>query len=43
VLAPLPIGLEVSFLAMDSQRIPVPTQNRLIAKLAPMRGDVIET
>lgn len=28
--------------AMDAQQIPVPTQNRLIAKLAPMRGDVIE-
>ncbi|WP_297838438.1 group 1 truncated hemoglobin [Pseudomonas sp.] len=28
--------------AMDAQKIPVPTQNRLIAKLAPMRGDVID-
>ncbi|ROM83288.1 group 1 truncated hemoglobin [Pseudomonas brassicacearum] len=28
--------------AMDEQRIPVPVQNRLIKRLAPMRGDVIE-
>nr|WP_313062370.1 group 1 truncated hemoglobin [Pseudomonas rhodesiae] len=28
--------------AMDSEGIPVPTQNRLLARLAPMRGDVIE-
>ncbi|MDY7561662.1 group 1 truncated hemoglobin [Pseudomonas sp. 10B1] len=28
--------------AMDTQHIPVPTQNRLIAKLAPLRGEVIE-
>jgi hemoglobin len=28
--------------AMDDQRIPVPTQNRLIARLAPQRGEVIE-
>ncbi|MEB0121737.1 group 1 truncated hemoglobin [Pseudomonas sp. CCI1.2] len=28
--------------AMDSQHIPVPTQNGLIAKLAPLRGEVIE-
>jgi hemoglobin len=28
--------------AMDSQDIPVPLQNRLIARLAPMRGEVIE-
>lgn len=28
--------------AMDAQQIPVPEQNRLLARLAPMRGDVIE-
>ncbi|NVZ49526.1 group 1 truncated hemoglobin [Pseudomonas sp. B6002] len=28
--------------AMDSEGISVPVQNRLIARLAPMRGDVIE-
>jgi hemoglobin len=28
--------------AMDAEKIPVPTQNRLIARLAPMRGEVIE-
>ncbi|WP_431607599.1 group I truncated hemoglobin [Pseudomonas rhodesiae] len=28
--------------AMDSEEIPVPTQNRLLARLAPMRGEVIE-
>ncbi|MBD9484474.1 group 1 truncated hemoglobin [Pseudomonas sp. PDM14] len=28
--------------SMDAQGIPVPTQNRLIARLAPMRGQVIE-
>lgn len=28
--------------AMDELNIPVSTQNRLIARLAPMRGDVIE-
>jgi len=28
--------------AMDDQHIPVPTQNRLIARLAPQRGEVIE-
>ena len=28
--------------AMDSEGIPVPTQNRLLARLAPMRGKVIE-
>jgi len=28
--------------AMDAQGISVPTQNRLIATLAPLRGDVIE-
>ncbi|WP_348738852.1 group I truncated hemoglobin [Pseudomonas rhodesiae] len=28
--------------AMDSEGIPVPTQNRLLARLAPMRGEVIE-
>jgi len=28
--------------AMDELNIPVATQNRLIARLAPMRGDVIE-
>ena len=28
--------------AMDSEGIPVPTQNRLLARLARMRGDVIE-
>jgi len=28
--------------SMDDQHIPVPTQNRLIARLAPQRGDVIE-
>jgi hemoglobin len=28
--------------AMDAEHIPVPAQNRLIARLAPMRGDVIE-
>lgn len=28
--------------AMDAEHIPVPTQNRLIARLAPMRGEVIE-
>ncbi|BBP59376.1 group 1 truncated hemoglobin [Pseudomonas sp. St316] len=28
--------------AMDDQRIAVPVQNRLIKRLAPMRGDVIE-
>lgn len=27
--------------AMDAEKIPVPVQNRLIARLAPMRGDVI--
>jgi len=27
--------------SMDALKIPVPTQNRLIARLAPMRGDVI--
>ncbi|WP_268797637.1 group I truncated hemoglobin [Pseudomonas huanghezhanensis] len=26
--------------AMDAQHVPVPTQNRLIARLAPKRGDV---
>ncbi|MFJ3482139.1 group 1 truncated hemoglobin [Pseudomonas sp. NPDC090202] len=28
--------------SMDDQHIPVPVQNRLIARLAPQRGDVIE-
>jgi hemoglobin len=28
--------------SMDDQHIPVPTQNRLIARLAPQRGEVIE-
>ncbi|MDH0748563.1 group 1 truncated hemoglobin [Pseudomonas sp. GD03842] len=28
--------------AMDELNIPVPTQNRLIARLAPMRGEVID-
>ena len=28
--------------AMDAQGIPVPVQNRLIARLAPMRGEVIQ-
>ncbi|MGY2172660.1 group I truncated hemoglobin [Pseudomonas gingeri] len=28
--------------AMDDQGIPVPVQNRLIVRLAPMRGDVID-
>lgn len=28
--------------SMDAEKIPVPAQNRLIARLAPMRGDVIE-
>nr|WP_181078606.1 MULTISPECIES: group 1 truncated hemoglobin [Pseudomonas] len=28
--------------AMDSEGISVPTQNRLLARLAPMRGEVIE-
>lgn len=28
--------------AMDAQGVPVPVQNRLIARLAPMRGEVIE-
>ncbi|WP_439653507.1 group I truncated hemoglobin [Pseudomonas rhodesiae] len=28
--------------AMDSEGIPVPTQNRLLARLARMRGEVIE-
>lgn len=28
--------------AMDDQHIPVPAQNRLIARLAPQRGEVIE-
>ena len=28
--------------SMDAEQIPVPAQNRLIARLAPMRGDVIE-
>ncbi|NWA01458.1 group I truncated hemoglobin [Pseudomonas gingeri] len=28
--------------AMDAQGIPVPVQNRLIARLAPMRGEVID-
>jgi hemoglobin len=28
--------------AMDAEGIAVPTQNRLIARLAPMRGEVIE-
>jgi len=28
--------------AMDEQGIPVPVQNRLIVRLAPMRGEVIE-
>jgi hemoglobin len=28
--------------AMNDQHIPVPTQNRLIARLAPQRGEVIE-
>ncbi|WP_434604337.1 group I truncated hemoglobin [Pseudomonas sp. Z4-7] len=28
--------------AMDEQRVPVPVQNRLIARLAPMRGEIIE-
>lgn len=27
--------------AMDAEKIPVPVQNRLIARLAPMRGEVI--
>lgn len=27
--------------AMDAEQIPVPVQNRLIARLAPMRGEVI--
>ncbi|SDW27968.1 hemoglobin [Pseudomonas syringae] len=27
--------------SMDAEHIPVPVQNRLIARLAPMRGDVI--
>lgn len=28
--------------SMDAQHVPVPTQNRLIARLAPKRGQVIE-
>jgi hemoglobin len=28
--------------AMDAENVPVPAQNRLIARLAPMRGEVIE-
>jgi hemoglobin len=28
--------------AMDAEGISVPNQNRLIARLAPMRGEVIE-
>jgi hemoglobin len=28
--------------SMDDQHIPVPVQNRLIARLAPQRGEVIE-
>ncbi|XXE15026.1 group 1 truncated hemoglobin [Pseudomonas sp. Z1-12] len=28
--------------AMDEQRVPVPVQNRLIARLVPMRGEIIE-
>ncbi|MCM2459087.1 group 1 truncated hemoglobin [Pseudomonas sp. CG7] len=28
--------------AMDEQRVPVPVQNRLIARLALMRGEIIE-
>jgi hemoglobin len=28
--------------AMDAQNIPVPTQNRLLARLAPKRGQIIE-
>lgn len=28
--------------AMDEERVPVPEQNRLIARLAPMRGEIIE-
>ncbi|MFJ4142378.1 group 1 truncated hemoglobin [Pseudomonas sp. NPDC089734] len=28
--------------AMDAEKIPVPVQNRLIARLAPMRAEVIE-
>ncbi|UAW99373.1 group 1 truncated hemoglobin [Halopseudomonas nanhaiensis] len=27
--------------AMDAEAIPVPAQNRLLARLAPMRGDII--
>ncbi|WP_054997762.1 group I truncated hemoglobin, partial [Pseudomonas tremae] len=27
--------------AMDTENVPVPVQNRLIARLAPMRGDVV--
>lgn len=28
--------------AMEEQRVPVPVQNRLIARLAPMRGEIVE-
>ena len=28
--------------AMDTQGVPVPVQNRLLARLAPMRGQIIE-
>ena len=28
--------------AMEAQGVPVPAQNRLLARLAPMRGEVIE-
>ncbi|MDE1168023.1 MAG: group 1 truncated hemoglobin [Pseudomonas sp.] len=28
--------------AMEAQNVPVPAQNRLLARLAPMRGEVIE-
>jgi hemoglobin len=34
--------VEDLILSMDEQKIPVPTQNRLIARLAPMRGEVID-
>ncbi|KPX55382.1 group 1 truncated hemoglobin [Pseudomonas amygdali] len=27
--------------AMDTEKVPVPVQNRLIARLVPMRGDVV--
>ena len=28
--------------AMETQGVPVPVQNRLLARLAPMRGQIIE-